>query len=64
MEKNEELKTSEYLRGIVLNLPDSPGIYQYLNSEGTIIMLARPRTSKDEYTLILQKSISRQRQES
>ena len=33
----DELKTNDYLRGIVLNLPDSPGIYQYLNDEGSII---------------------------
>ena len=29
MEK-EEITTNDYLKGIVLNLPDSPGIYQYL----------------------------------
>ena len=27
MEKKEEISTNEYLRGIVLNLPESPGIY-------------------------------------
>ena len=35
METNQELKTSEYLKGIVSNLPERPGIYQYLNAEGT-----------------------------
>ena len=35
--KQEEINTIDYLRGIVLNLPESPGIYQYLNNEGTII---------------------------
>ena len=34
MEK-EEITTNDYLKGIVLNLPDSPGIYQYFNSERT-----------------------------
>lgn len=29
----DELKTNDYLKGIVLNLPESPGIYQYLNAE-------------------------------
>ena len=43
MEK-EEITTNDYLKGIVLNLPDSPGIYQYLNSEGTIISLERQKT--------------------
>lgn len=46
MEKNEEIKVSDYLRGIVLNLPDSPGIYQYLNSEGTIIYVGKAKNLK------------------
>ena len=46
MEKNEELKTNEYLRGIVLNLPDCPGIYQYLNAEGTIIYVGKAKNLK------------------
>jgi excinuclease ABC subunit C len=28
MDTNQELKTSEYLKGIVSNLPEKPGIYQ------------------------------------
>ena len=43
MEK-EEITTNDYLKGIVLNLPDSPGIYQYLNSEGTIIYVGKAKT--------------------
>ena len=35
-----EAKFNEYLKGIVANLPEKPGIYQYLNSEGTIIYLS------------------------
>ena len=46
MESKEELKTSNYLRGIVLNLPDSPGIYQYLNTEGTIIYVGKAKNLK------------------
>lgn len=46
MDKNEDLKTNDYLRGIVLNLPDSPGIYQYLNSEGTIIYVGKAKNLK------------------
>lgn len=46
MEKTEELGTSEYLRGIVLNLPDSPGIYQYLNQEGVIIYVGKAKNLK------------------
>lgn len=44
--ENEELKTSDYLKGIVLNLPDSPGIYQYLNTEGTIIYVGKAKNLK------------------
>ena len=32
MDKDPELKLNDYLKGIVLNLPEGPGIYQYLNS--------------------------------
>ena len=46
MDSKEELKTSDYLRGIVLNLPDSPGIYQYLNTEGTIIYVGKAKNLK------------------
>ncbi len=46
MEKKEEINTNEYLRGIVLNLPESPGIYQYLNAEGTIIYVGKAKNLK------------------
>ena len=46
MDKKEDLKTNDYLRGIVLNLPDSPGIYQYLNTEGTIIYVGKAKNLK------------------
>lgn len=45
MEK-EEITTNDYLKGIVLNLPDSPGIYQYLNVEGTIIYVGKAKNLK------------------
>ena len=46
MENNPELKTNEYLKGIVLNLPESPGIYQYLNTEGVIIYVGKAKNLK------------------
>lgn len=46
METNQELKTSEYLKGIVPNLPERPGIYQYLNAEGTIIYVGKAKNLK------------------
>ena len=42
----EELRTSDYLKGIVQNLPEGPGIYQYLNSEGTIIYVGKAKNLK------------------
>ena len=42
----DELKTNDYLNGIVLNLPESPGIYQYLNAEGTIIYVGKAKNLK------------------
>ena len=42
----EELSTNEYLRGIILNLPSTPGIYQYLNKEGVIIYVGKAKNLK------------------
>ena len=41
-----EAKFNEYLKGIVANLPEKPGIYQYLNSEGTIIYVGKAKNLK------------------
>ena len=40
------LKNNPYLAGIVYNLPESPGIYQYLNAEGTIIYVGKAKNLK------------------
>ncbi len=42
----ERLDTDDYLRGIVSNLPECPGIYQYLNAEGTIIYVGKAKNLK------------------
>ena len=46
MEADQKTKTSEYLKGIVANLPEGPGIYQYLNTEGVIIYLGKAKNLK------------------
>lgn len=46
METNQRIQTDEYLKGIVSNLPESPGVYQYLNSEGTIIYVGKAKNLK------------------
>ena len=45
-EKKNGLTTAEYLHRIVLNLPECPGIYQYLNAEGTIIYVGKAKNLK------------------
>lgn len=44
--ESKELRASEYVKGIVLNLPESPGIYQYLNSDGVIIYVGKAKNLK------------------
>lgn len=41
---NAELKT--YLKGIVNNLPETPGCYQYLDDSGTIIYVGKAKNLK------------------
>ena len=44
--KWEGANINEDLKGIVSNLPDSPGIYQYLDKEGTIIYVGKAKNLK------------------
>jgi len=37
---------SNHIKGIVSNLPETPGIYQYLNAEGTIIYVGKAKNLK------------------
>ena len=46
MKKEEKDKREEYLRGIVLNLPESPGCYQYLDDKGVIIYVGKAKNLK------------------
>ena len=46
MEKEKRSEREEYLKGIVNNLPDSPGCYQYLNDSGTIIYVGKAKNLK------------------
>lgn len=45
-EKSEREKIDEKLRGIVLNLPEKPGCYQYLDETGTIIYVGKAKNLK------------------
>ena len=42
----EEVHITEHLKGIVHNLPEGPGIYQYLNAGGTIIYVGKAKNLK------------------
>lgn len=44
--EQQELKTSEYLKGIVMSLPETPGIYQYLDAGGSIIYVGKAKNLK------------------
>lgn len=44
--EQQELKTNDYLKGIVMNLPETPGIYQYLDASGTIIYVGKAKNLK------------------
>lgn len=46
MEKAEKDKLRTYLMGIVSNLPECPGCYQYLDETGTIIYVGKAKNLK------------------
>ena len=46
MKKEDRDKKEEYLKGIVFNLPDSPGCYQYLDDNGVIIYVGKAKNLK------------------
>lgn len=46
MENKEKAIANDYLRSIVMNLPETLGIYQYLDSEGTIIYVGKAKNLK------------------
>ena len=46
MTKAEEKELADHLKGIVQNLPDRPGCYQYLDDSGTIIYVGKAKNLK------------------
>ena len=46
MQKAEKDKLRTYLMGIVSNLPERPGCYQYLDETGTIIYVGKAKNLK------------------
>ena len=46
MNKEERSKLNEYLKGIVNNLPESPGCYQYIGETGKVIYVGKAKNLK------------------
>lgn len=46
MTKEEDTRRLAYLKSIVLNLPETPGCYQYLNEDGKIIYVGKAKNLK------------------
>lgn len=46
MKNDERDKREAYLKGIVSNLPESPGCYQYLSDKGVIIYIGKAKNLK------------------
>ena len=46
MKQEEKNRIKEYLKGIINNLPDSPGCYQYLDENGVIIYVGKAKNLK------------------
>ena len=46
MNKEDRTKRESYIKGIVNNLPESPGCYQYLNDSGAIIYVGKAKNLK------------------
>ena len=59
MTKEENEKRLEHLRGIVSNLPDKPGSYQYYDKEGTIIYVGKAKNLKTRVSSYFHKEVDR-----
>ena len=52
---SEENNLENHLKGIVSNLPETPGIYQYFDKEGTIIYVGKAKNLKRRVTSYFNK---------
>jgi len=51
----DALKYQDYLKGLIQNLPESPGIYQYLDDTGRIIYVGKAKNLKRRVSSYFQK---------
>lgn len=54
--KKEESEYTKYLKGIVLNLPETPGVYQYIDESGKIIYVGKAINLKRRVSSYFQKN--------
>lgn len=52
--ENERL---EYLKGIISNLPETPGVYQYLNEDNTVIYVGKAKNLKRRVSSYFRKDV-------
>ena len=55
MTKDERKRLDDYLKGIVQNLPDAPGCYQYLDAKGVIIYVGKAKNLRRRVSSYFQR---------
>lgn len=59
MTKEENAKRLEYLKGIVSNLPDKPGSYQFYDADNIIIYVGKAKNLKNRVSSYFHKEVDR-----
>lgn len=59
MNKEDNLKRLDYLKGIVASMPEKPGTYQYYDSEHTIIYVGKAKNLKRRVSSYFHKEVDR-----
>lgn len=59
MNKEENFKRLEYLKGIAQTLPEKPGTYQYYDEEHTIIYVGKAKNLKNRVSSYFHKEVDR-----
>ena len=57
MSDDSKLPLEDYLKGIISNLPETPGCYQYLNDEGTVIYVGKAKNLKRRVSSYFRKDV-------
>lgn len=57
MEDNIKNNRLSYLKGIIQNLPEGPGVYQYLNSDNVVIYVGKAKNLKRRVSSYFRKDV-------